>query len=190
MVTRDMRKAPIGVAHGRFQVLHNDHMRYILAAKERCRHLVVGITNPDPTLTSFDPSDPERAGSHHNPLTYYERLSMTRHALREAGIGCQDFTIVPFPINFPHLYRFYVPLEATFYLTIYDAWGERKLEMLKSQGLTTEVLWRCGINEKGIRGTEVRRRIASGEPWKHLVPTAVWRYLEETGLKERIRQDG
>jgi nicotinamide-nucleotide adenylyltransferase len=42
----------LGVIHGRFQVLHNDHLRYILAGKELCRHLVVGITNPDPTTDS------------------------------------------------------------------------------------------------------------------------------------------
>jgi len=39
-----------GVVHGRFQVLHNDHVKYLLAGKARCRHLVVGITNPDSPL--------------------------------------------------------------------------------------------------------------------------------------------
>ena len=40
----------IGVIHGRFQVPHNDHLRYLLAGKALCRHLVVGLTNPDPSL--------------------------------------------------------------------------------------------------------------------------------------------
>ena len=40
--------------HGRFQVLHNDHFKYLMAGKAQCRHLVVGITNPDPTLTRRD----------------------------------------------------------------------------------------------------------------------------------------
>ena len=40
----------IGVIHGRFQLLHNDHLKYLLAGKKRCEHLVVGITNPDPAL--------------------------------------------------------------------------------------------------------------------------------------------
>ena len=38
----------IGVVHGRFQLFHLDHLKYVLGAKARCRHLVVGITNPDP----------------------------------------------------------------------------------------------------------------------------------------------
>lgn len=43
-----------GVIHGRFQLLHNDHLKYLLAGKARCEHLVVGITNPDPCLTKAD----------------------------------------------------------------------------------------------------------------------------------------
>ncbi|MFC1888297.1 hypothetical protein ACFL4G_00935, partial [Thermodesulfobacteriota bacterium] len=50
-----------GVIHGRFQVFHNDHLAYVLAGKARCRHLVVAITNPDPTLTRDDPADPDRS---------------------------------------------------------------------------------------------------------------------------------
>ena len=112
-----------GVIHGRFQVLHNDHLRYLLAGKARCRHLVVGITNPDPSLTAADEADPERHDPHANPLTYYERYVMVRDVLREAGLSEQEYLIVPFPVNRPELYRFYVPLDGTFFLTIYDDWG-------------------------------------------------------------------
>jgi D-arabinose 5-phosphate isomerase GutQ len=40
----------VGVIHGRFQILHNDHLKYLLAGKDLCRHLVIGITNPDSPL--------------------------------------------------------------------------------------------------------------------------------------------
>ena len=33
----------IGVVHGRFQPLHLKHMEYILAAKMRCRKLIICI---------------------------------------------------------------------------------------------------------------------------------------------------
>ena len=59
----------VGVIHGRFQVLHNDHFEYLMAAKSRCRHMVVGITNPDPSLTRSDPADPQRSSPGANPLT-------------------------------------------------------------------------------------------------------------------------
>jgi cytidyltransferase-like protein len=41
----------VGIIHGRFQILHNDHVKYLMAGKELCEHIIVGITNPDPSLT-------------------------------------------------------------------------------------------------------------------------------------------
>jgi len=51
----------MGVIHGRFQVLHHDHLNYIMTGKTRCNHLVVGITNPDPILSKEDSADPQRS---------------------------------------------------------------------------------------------------------------------------------
>jgi len=175
-----------GVAHGRFQLFHLDHLKYVLAAKERCRHLVVGITNPDPTLTRFDPADPHRSSEADNPLTFYERHIMIREALLEAGLNVREFSLVPFPVNFPELYRYYLPLEATFFLTIYDEWGERKLSMFTSLGLKVDILWRKAKDEKGLTGTALRREIGLGRPWEHLVPHAVARSIKRMGLMERL----
>jgi nicotinamide mononucleotide adenylyltransferase len=177
----------IGVAHGRFQLFHLDHLKYVLAAKERCRHLVVSITNPDPTLTKFDPADPHRSSALDNPLTFYERYVMIREVLVDQGLTCREFSLVPLPINFPELYRYYVPLEATFFLTIYDAWGERKLQMFQSLGLQVEVLWRKPKAEKGLTATGIRRLMGLGQPWEHLVPPAVARLVREMHLLERLK---
>ena len=176
-----------GVVHGRFQIVHYDHMKYIMAAKSRCEHLVVGITNPDPTHTKHDDADPARSTPESNPLTYLERYLMLRAALSEQGLSRDDFAIVPFPINLPELYKYYVPLDAVFFLTIYDAWGERKLEMFQSLGLKTDVMWRKPVAEKGLTSTEVRRLIATGGSWEQLVPYSVGRILKEYGIVERIR---
>jgi cytidyltransferase-like protein len=175
-----------GVAHGRFQIVHYDHTRYIMAAKARCEHLVVGITNPDPTLTKHDDANPARDKPEANVLTYYERYKMLQEALQEQGLSSRDFSVVPFPINLPELYKYYVPLDATFFITIYDAWGEKKLRMFQAQGLKTEVLWRKPPAEKGISAADVRRLIAAGEPWRHLVPPAVARMINETDLAGRL----
>jgi len=176
-----------GVVHGRFQLFHLDHLKYVLAAKERCRHLVVGITNPDPTLTKFDAADPHRSSEVDNPLTFYERYVMLRETLLEAGLDFREFSLVPLPINFPELYRYYVPLEATFYLTIYDEWGERKLAMFTSLGLTVDVMWRKPKSEKGLTATALRRLMGRGEPWEDLVPPAVARLVKDMVLGERLR---
>lgn len=177
-----------GVIHGRFHVLHNDHLKYLLAGKAKCEHLVVGITNPDPTLTRHDEADQSRGSLAANPLTYYERYHMVRAALTGEGLAEMDFSVVPFPINFPELYKYYVPMDAVFFLTIYDAWGEKKLKMFKSLGLQTEILWRRSKKTKGLSATEVRRQIAAGEPWEWLVPPAVARLVKEYNLVDRLKK--
>jgi nicotinamide mononucleotide adenylyltransferase len=177
-----------GVVHGRFQIFHNDHMKYLQAAKARCRHLVVGITNPDPTLTRYDPADPGRSSPAHNPLSYYERYRVVQRTLQEQLWSWEEFSIVPLPINFPELYQFYVPLTATFFLTIYDDWGERKLHMFQSLGLTTEILWRRPVAEKGLTSTKVRQMMAAGLDWRPLVPPGVAVMLEMLGIPQRLQE--
>lgn len=176
----------VGVIHGRFQLLHNDHMKYLLAGKDRCDHLVVGITNPDPSLTRDDPADMARSSMSANPFTYYERYCLVREALAEQGLR-EEISIVPFPVNCPDLYRFYVPMDAVFFLTIYDEWGENKLRLFQQAGLTVDVLWRRPLTKKGLTASAVRRKIVAGEPWEHLVPPAVARLTESMGLAARLR---
>jgi nicotinamide mononucleotide adenylyltransferase len=176
----------MGVIHGRFQVFHNDHLKYLMAGKSRCAHLVVGITNPDPTLTKEDSADPRRSDSLANPLTYFERYQMIRAVLVEAGLAYEEFSIVPFPVNFPELYKFYVPLSAIFYLTIYDSWGRRKFEQFQSAGLKTEILWQKPPVEKGLRGSEIRRLIAKGGVWNQMVPPATATLIQKWNLAQRL----
>lgn len=182
-----MKRAKTGVIHGRFQILHHDHLKYLLAGKQRCEHLIVDIANPDPTLTRQEAADRHRASLAANPLTYYERYRMVREALVEAGLDLRQFSIVPFPINFPELLKYYVPMDATFFLTIYDEWGEKKLIRFKELGLTTEVLWRRPLARKGQTASEIRDKISATEPWQDLVPPAVARLIEKFDLRSRLQ---
>ncbi len=177
-----------GVIHGRFQPLHKDHMKYLLAGWERCDHLVVAITNPDPGLSKKDSADEARSTPQANPLTYFERYRLIRAALPEAGLEEPNFSIVPLPINFPELYGYYVPLNALFFLTIYDEWGRRKLEMFRSLGLRTDVMWDKPPSEKGITGREVRERMKRGENWEELVPPRAVALLKQWNIPARVRR--
>jgi nicotinamide mononucleotide adenylyltransferase len=178
----------IGVIHGRFQVVHNDHLKYLLAGKKRCRHLVVGITNPDPMLTREESADPKRTDPLANPLTYYERYVLVRSVLAESGLKPQQFSVVPLPINLPELYKYYVPMDAVFFLSIYDEWGRQKLSYFKSLGLKTHVLWEVKPEEKGISGSDVRSRMLRGEPWEHLVPPVVSVLVKKWDIPDRLRK--
>lgn len=176
-----------GVIHGRFQVLHNDHLAYLLAGMALCRHLVVGITNPDPLLTRDDDADRKRSTARANPLTYYERYLLVQAALESAGVPSGRFSIVPFPINLPELYRYYVPLDAVFFLTIYDDWGRRKLEQFQGLGLAVHILRDVPPQEKGISAVDIRTRLLQGEPWQHLVPPAVAALINQWDIAARLR---
>jgi nicotinamide-nucleotide adenylyltransferase len=177
----------IGVIHGRFQMLHMGHMEYLIAGKNRCDRLIIGICNPDENLTKFNNVCPHRSKAQSNPLTYFERYEMIKGAMIEAGH--QSFDIVPFPINFPSLIFNYVPKGATFYMTIYDKWGEEKKYMLENIGCNVEVMWYRTDDERFTSGTEVRSRIINQEKWEELVPPFVYKYVVEHGIDKRIRME-
>ncbi len=178
----------VGVIHGRFQLLHNDHMKYLLAGKERCEHLIIGICNPEVDLTKYTDANPHRSKKSSNPLTYFERMECIKYSMIEAGVKQEEFDIVPFPINFPDKIFNYAPLDAKYYMTIYDEWGEEKLKSLQNDlKLDVEVLWRVTLENKGISASDVRKCIQEGKEWKQFVPKFVYHYIKENGLDQRIK---
>jgi len=175
-----------GLIHGRFQVLHNDHLVYLLAGKERCDHLIIGVTNPSMELTETEESNPERSDPSNNPLTYEERKIMIRKALKEAGISAETFSIIPFPICKPEILKEMAPKEAVYFLTIYDEWGHEKLKRFGALGLQTEIMWEKPESEKGISGKDVRHAIRDNNGWQSMVPPAVAELVESWNLQERL----
>ena len=79
-------------------------------------------------------------------------------------------------------------MDAVFFLSIYDDWGRQKKKYFESLNLKVHVLREVKSEEKGISGSEVRRRMASGLEWKHLVPGAVALLLENWKIPERLMQ--
>ena len=178
----------LGVIHGRFQVLHKDHIKYLMAGKELCKHLVVGITNPDPSLTRSSDANPHRSTSQANPLTYYERYLMIQAALLEQDLSLSEFSIVPLPINIPELIKYYVPLDAIFFLTIYDEWGQQKKKYFQDLGLKIHVLWEVPLDKKGLSSSDIRESMIKGEKWEHLVPSCTAKLMKEWDIAQRLKE--
>ncbi len=178
----------VGVIHGRFQVLHNDHIKYLLAGKQLCNHLIVGITNPDPFLTRDSEANPHRSTSLANPLTYYERYVMLRVALLEQGLIYSEFSIVPFPINIPELIKYYVPIDAVFFLTIYDDWGKQKKKFLESLKLKIHVLWEVSLENKGLSSSDIREAMINDLQWEQFVPKSVRKLIKEWNIINRLKE--
>ncbi len=178
-----------GVIHGRFQILHHDHVKYLLAGKALCRHLVVGITNPDPMRSRAETADPERNLPLANPLTYFERYSLIKTVFETQGLKPDQYSVVPFPINFPELYHYYVPMDAVFFLTIYDEWGKKKLEYFQELGLQAHVLREVGPEKKGISAKDIRECMRDMKPWEHWVPPCAARLLKQWGVPEKVKRE-
>jgi nicotinamide-nucleotide adenylyltransferase len=187
-MTKQPRPWAVGVIHGRFQVLHNDHLSYLLAGKALCRHLVVGITNPDPWSTRPESADPGRSDPLANPLTYYERYRMLRAVLEARGIAAESISVVPLPINLPDRYRFYVPLDAVFFLSITDDWGRRKRAYFQSLGVNIHVLREVPAAQKGISAMTIREAMIQGRPWTHLVPPETAALMKKWRIAARLKK--
>jgi nicotinamide-nucleotide adenylyltransferase len=177
-----------GVIHGRFQVLHNDHVKYIMAGKELCHNLVIGITNPDMMATGFEKSDPKRNKTLANPLTYYERYIIIKNMMLEKCVDLKQVTIVPFPINYPDRYKQYLPMDGVFFLTIYDDWGRQKLKYFKSLNLKYHVLWDIAYEEKGISSTDIRSAMLNSQKWQDKVPESTKQLLVKWDIVQRLKQ--
>lgn len=163
-------------------------MEYILDAKKRCDHLIIGICNPEIELTKYSKVCPHRSKLSANPMTYYERMECIEGALIEAGISRNQFDIVPFPINFPKRILNYAPKDAKYFMTIFEDWGIEKERILTEElNLNVEVIKRGTFLDKKQNSTEIRGKIYRGEDWAHTVPNYVYHYIVNHHIDDRIK---
>jgi cytidyltransferase-like protein len=191
MFLKNKNKIPIGIAQGRFHIIHWGHMEYLLKAKEKCEHLVIGITDCDPERAYFQYGNEIKEFDKENllkpfrsfdnpifPFTFYDRMQMIRDSLIDEGVNAKEFDIVPFPVHKLHIVKYYIPLNATIFATVYDDWGRKKIEIFKNMGFNVKILWERTLEERFTTGTEVRKRIIENEKWEHLVPAPVYKYIK------------
>ena len=115
-----------GMIHGRFQPFHNGHWEYLELAEARCETLLIGITNPDPAQIAEESTSEHRHRAESNPFTYFERLRMIREALNDSSVDAGRVIIIPFPVNLPERWRFYVPRDVVHYVRVFSAWEQTK----------------------------------------------------------------
>jgi nicotinamide mononucleotide adenylyltransferase len=178
----------VGLACGKFQPFHREHLDYVLAAIAHSSHTIIGITNPDPDYVAFEPADPKRSTEEANPFTYYERHQMVTESLHDHAVSPERYDIVPFPLNRPASWFCYVPRDAVALLTLYDddPWLVERRRKLEVNGLTTAVLW--SKPAKTITGSQVRQLMTFGAGWSSLLPAGSVRVIERLNLLERLRQ--
>ncbi len=190
-------KIKTGIAQGRFHIIHWGHVEYLLKAKERCEYLVIGVTDCDTerayfnyndALKNYDNRDENLLQPYRSfdkpifPFTFYDRLRMIKDTLVAEGINSQEFDIVPFPVHKLYILKYYIPVDAVIFATIYDDWGITKVEMFEKMGFNVEILWKRSLEDRFTTGTEVRRRMIANEKWDHLVPKPVYDYIKKLDI--------
>lgn len=162
-------KVRYGMIHGRFQPFHRGHLEYMRHALQQSEHLIVGITNPDPSLIVEERESAHRHQAEANPFTFFQRLTMVRQVVIDEGIDLAKVSIISFPIHHPERWPFYVPRGVVHFVTVFSDWEWKKVNRLRSEGYRVEVLNLPRLTS----ATEVRRRLEQGQNWEELVPKGV-----------------
>ncbi len=163
-----------GLIVGRFQPLHKGHLAAIKEALSKCDDLIV-------VIGSAEDSHTER-----NPFTAGERFQMLISSLTSKERS--RIFIVPirdlnrFSVWVSHIESNLPPFDVVF------SNSDLTRSLFAKAGY--EVLQTKAYNPKDYSATEIRRRIASGEKWEHLVPDPVARMLEAIDAKQRLMDAG
>ena len=175
----------VGSVHGRFQPFHNGHLEYVLAAKEHCDFLWIGITKCDPNATGSNGQVQLRERTENNPFTFFERMTIINAALIEAGLDRNQFGFTPFPIETPVALQNFLPISIRCYTTVCEAWNLQKVETLRGLGYEVVVLYEQ--NPKKISGITIRNAIVEGsDVWEGMVPKATALAIAQLGLRARL----
>lgn len=157
---------------GRFQPFHKGHLHMVRRILEEFDQIIIGIGSAQ---CSHTPK---------NPYTSGERQNMIVRVLEAEGI--RSYEIIPIEDVGKH--SLWVP----FVESILPKFGV----VFSNDPLTVRLFSEKGYEARELplhkredySGTEVRRRIAAGEEWEHLVPDAVAEYLREIDGIRRIEE--
>ncbi len=162
-----------GLLIGRFQPFHKGHVYVIEKILGEVDELIIAIGSAQLSHTL------------ENPFTAGERLMMVSKGLAENGIK-KGYYIIPIPdVNNNSLWVSHVRSHTPPFERVYS--GNTLVKRLFK-----EIGVRVGtppmFNREEYSGTEIRRRMLEGEPWKHLVPRGVVEVIKEIKGVERMKE--
>lgn len=175
--------------HGRFQIFHNNHLRYLKNAIAHCSDstkLIIGITQPNNSALSSGPGHPaHRSRSTDNPLTYEQRKEMISYVMQdEFGDQGIDYEIIPFPIENREVdLSKLIPVGTIMTMGYCDEWTTQKISYLASTGYQNICIVQNDYESNRISGRKIRAMIRSNDSgWLNMVPPAVSTYIHEFGI--------
>jgi len=156
---------------GRFQPYHNGHQSVLEHIAKHVDEIIIGVGSAQL--------------SHHvsNPFTSGERVLMITRAL--ASLGCPFYVIPIEDIQRNALWVAHVRSMTPPFDLCYSS-NPLVVQLFHEAGV--EVQSPAMYERELLSGTEIRRRMLAGEPWKDLVPPAVVRVLDEIEGTARLCQ--
>jgi nicotinamide-nucleotide adenylyltransferase len=158
---------------GRYQPFHKGHLEVIRCILKEADDLIIGIGSAQISHT-ID-----------NPFTAGERITMISSALREEGLIERCSYIIPIPDVWNNaLWVTHVKSLTPHFDVVYT--GNPLARRLFMEG-GIEAREQPLFDRAKYSGTEIRRRMLSGEEWESLVPPAVVKVIKSIGGVERLR---
>jgi len=158
---------------GRFQPLHKGHEYAINYILEREDELIIAIGSAQENFTLV------------NPLTCGERIEILWEYLRKRNLLERCIVCAVPDINNNFLWPRHVMSLVPHFDIVYSG-NMLVLTLFENAGVKTHRI--VEINRDEYSGTIIRKKIISGEPWKHLVPKEALPILEKLGFEGRIKK--
>ncbi|WP_048165986.1 nicotinamide-nucleotide adenylyltransferase [Palaeococcus pacificus] len=162
-----------GLFIGRFQPVHNGHLKALEFIFKEVDELIIGIGSAQVSHTLK------------NPFTTSERMEMLLRALDEAGFDRGRYFLIPLPdINFNSIWAPYVESIVPKFDVVFTG-NSLVAQLFRERGYKVFVqpMFRKDI----LSATEIRRRMLEDESWENLVPKSVVEYIKEIKGVERIK---
>jgi nicotinamide-nucleotide adenylyltransferase len=156
---------------GRFQPYHNGHQSVLEHIADDVDEIVIGIGSAQLSHLSD------------NPFTAGERVLMITRAL--VSLGCPFYVIPIEDIKRNALWVSHV-LSMTPPFDLCYSSNPLVMQLFKEAGITVQSP--AMYERETLSGTEIRRRMLSGEPWESLVPPSVVQVINEIDGVERLLQ--
>jgi len=142
---------------GRFQPLHNGHLKVIQESSKKYDEIIIGIGSS------------QYGHALDNPFTGVERKKMINETLKKEGINNYKIILIPDIHNPPKWVDHVLKIISDFDIVISN--NSQTLDLFAEKGYKT-----CKTplyNEKVFSGQEIRRRIIDDDKWQDLVPNTI-----------------
>ncbi|MGA2917113.1 nicotinamide-nucleotide adenylyltransferase [Methanoregula sp.] len=156
---------------GRFQPYHNGHQSVLEHIAKHVDEIIIGVGSA------------QLSHNVANPFTSGERVLMITRAL--SSLDCPFYVIPIEDIQRNALWVAHVRSMTPPFDTCYSS-NPLVVQLFKESGV--DVQSPAMYERELLSGTEIRRRMLAGEPWKELVPRAVVQVLDEIEGTARLCQ--